>query len=307
LHRLSIAPFVFAVLGIQGENFSKRIELSMIEMRAKVEEAAQSLRPYLKGEQPVGLVLGTGLGTLVEALDHYVEVAYRDIPHHPVCTAPGHQGRMIFGQWAGRFVIALDGRFHLYEGFAPRTISFPIRVLRALGTKTVVISNAAGGLNPDFKAGDLMVIADHINFTGQNPLVGPNQDDWGVRFPDMTEPYNRDLIELAEKTALSEAIKLHKGVYAGVLGPSLETAAETRFLKMAGADAVGMSTITEVITAVHAGMDVLAISAITNVNLPDCYKPAEIEDIIKTAALSGRTLGRLLEKILQQRQGTQGA
>ncbi|MGC9194634.1 MAG: purine-nucleoside phosphorylase [Syntrophobacteraceae bacterium] len=276
----------------------------MTEMRGKVEEAAQSLRPYLKGEQPVGLVLGTGLGTLVEAIEHYVAVPYGDIAHHPVCTAPGHQGRMIFGEWAGRFVIALDGRFHLYEGFSPLMISFPIRVLRALGTKMVVISNAAGGLNPDFKAGDLMVIADHINFTGQNPLVGPNEDDWGVRFPDMTEPYSRNLIELAEKTALSEAIKLHRGVYAGVLGPSLETAAETRFLRMAGADAVGMSTIMEVIAAVHAGMDVLAISAITNVNLPDCYKPAEIEEIITTAGLSGRTLSRLLEKVIQQCEAT---
>lgn len=272
----------------------------MTEMKAKVEEAAESLRPYIRDEQPVGLVLGTGLGTLVEAMEHYVAVPYGDIPHHPVCTAPGHQGRMLLGEWAGRFVIALDGRFHLYEGYTPKTISFPIRVLRTLGTKMVVISNAAGGLNPDFKAGDLMVIADHINFTGQNPLVGANQDDWGVRFPDMTEPYSKNLLELAEKTALSEAIKLHKGVYAGVLGPSLETAAETRFLKMAGADAVGMSTIMEVITAVHAGMDVLAISAITNVNLPDCYRPAEIEDIIRTAALSGPTLSRLLEKVIKQ-------
>lgn len=272
----------------------------MTEIARKVEEAADSLRPHLQGEQPIGLVLGTGLGGVVDAIGKCVAVPYGDIPHHPVCTAPGHQGRMLFGKWAARPVIVLDGRFHLYEGFSPETISFPIRLLRALGTKVVVISNAAGGLNPNFEAGDLMVITDHINFTGQNPLLGVNQDDWGVRFPDMTEPYSKRLVELAEKTALKEAIKLHRGVYAGVLGPSLETAAETRFLRMAGADAVGMSTIMEVITAVHAGMDVLAISAITNVNLPDCYKPAMIEEILQTAAATGLTLGRLFEKVLGQ-------
>lgn len=273
----------------------------MTDIRTKVQEAADSLKPHLKGKEAIGLILGTGLGGIVEAIDRDVAVPYGDIPHHPVCTAPGHQGRMLLGRLAGRSVIALDGRFHLYEGFSPKTISFPIRVLRALGTKMLMISNAAGGLNPNFVDGDLMVIADHINFTGQNPLLGANVDDWGVRFPDMVEPYNRGLIELAEKTALKEGIKLHRGVYAGVLGPSLETGAETRFLKMAGADAVGMSTIMEVITAVHAGMDVLAISAITNVNLPDCYKPAAIEEILKTAAASGRILGRLFEKVIEAR------
>ena len=272
----------------------------MTEIKRKVEEAVDSLRPHLKGEQPIGLILGTGLGGIVEAIDKDVAVPYGDIPHHPVCTAPGHEGRMILGRWAGRSVIALDGRFHLYEGFSPKTISFPIRVLRALGAKMLVISNAAGGLNPHFQDGDLMVIADHINFTGQNPLAGANVDEWGVRFPDMAEPYNRGLIDLTEKTALKEGIKLYRGVYAGVLGPSLETAAETRFLRMAGADAVGMSTIMEVITAVHAGMDVLAISAITNVNLPDCYKPAVLEQILQTAAVSGPTLGRLFEKVIEQ-------
>ena len=272
----------------------------MTEIKRKVGEAAASLRPHLKGEHPIGLVLGTGLGAIAEAIDRDASVPYGDIPHHPVSTAPGHQGRMIFGKWAGKPVIALDGRFHLYEGYCARTIAFPFRVLAALGTKTLLISNAAGGLNPDFHAGDLMVITDHINLTGQNPLVGPNEDDWGLRFPDMIEPYNRGLFELAQKTALEEKIKLRRGVYAGVLGPSLETAAETRFLRMAGADAVGMSTIMEVITAVHAGMDVLAISAITNVNLPDCYKPAMIEEIMETAAVSGRTLGGLFEKIVEQ-------
>jgi purine-nucleoside phosphorylase len=270
----------------------------MIEFKTRVQEAADSIKPLLTNEPAAGLILGTGLGGIVDAIDGAVMVPYRDIPHHPVCTAPGHQGQLVCGRWAGKPVIAMDGRFHLYEGFSAQMISFPIRVLSALGTKTLVISNAAGGLNPNFRAGDLMVITDHINFTGQNPLVGPNVDEWGLRYPDMVEPYSRRLVELAEKTALDEGIVLRRGVYAGVLGPCLETAAETRFLRMSGVDAVGMSTVMEVITAVHAGMEVLAISVITNVNLPDCYKPASLEQIVETASESGKILSRLLEKIL---------
>ncbi len=272
----------------------------MIEFKNRVEEAADSIRPFLSGEPPLALILGTGLGGIVDAIDKAVLIPYREIPHHPVCTAPGHQGQLVCGRWAGRPIVAMDGRFHLYEGYSPRMISFPIRVLRSLGAKRLVLSNAAGGLNPNFQAGDLMVITDHINLTGQNPLVGPNVDEWGLRFPDMVEPYSRRLIGLAEKTALEEGIALRRGVYAGVLGPSLETAAETRFLRMSGADAVGMSTIMEVITAVHAGMEVLAVSVITNVNLPDCYQPGVIEEIIETAASSGKILSRLFEKTLER-------
>jgi len=272
----------------------------MIGFRGKVEEAADSINQYLECEPVAGLILGTGLGGIVDEMEKTAVVPYSAIPHCPVCTAPGHQGRLVFGRWAGKPVIAMDGRFHLYEGYSPQQISFTIRVLRALGTTTLMLSNAAGGLNQNFRAGDLMVITDHINFTGQNPLVGPNIDDWGLRFPDMIEPYSRRLVNLAEETALKEGIALRRGVYAGVLGPCLETAAETRFLKMSGGDAVGMSTIMEVIAAVHAGMEVLAISVITNVNLPDCYKPAVVEQIIETANRSGETLSRLFEKILQK-------
>jgi purine-nucleoside phosphorylase len=272
----------------------------MIGLMGKVEEAADSIKPYLEHEPGVWLILGTGLGGIVEKMRKAVAVPYANIPHYPACSAPGHQGRLVCGMLAGKPVIVMDGRFHLYEGFSPRQISFPIRVLRALGIKTLMISNAAGGLNPNFNSGDLMVITDHMNFTGQNPLVGPNVDEWGLRFPDMVEAYSRRLIELTEKTALKLGVPLRRGVYAGLLGPSLETAAETRFFRMAGADAVGMSTVMEVITAVHAGMDVLAISAITNVNLPDCYKPAAIDTVIATAMESGKTLGMLFEKVLEQ-------
>ena len=274
--------------------------LAMIDFKGKVEEAANSMRPHLGEEPRVGLILGTGLGGIIGKLRDAVVVPYADIPHYPDCTVPSHHGRLVYGMWAGKQVIAMDGRFHLYEGFSPSQISFPVRVLQALGIKILMISNAAGGLNPDFNSGDLMVITDHINFTGQNPLVGPNVADWGLRFPDMVEPYSRRLIELAERAALKLGLVLRKGVYAGVLGPSLETAAETRFLRMSGADAVGMSTIMEVITAVHAGMEVLGVSAITNVNLPDCYKPAVLDQIIETANLSGKVLGVIFEKVLEQ-------
>jgi purine-nucleoside phosphorylase len=272
----------------------------MLEMKGKVEEAAAFIRPHLKGDHPVGLVLGTGLGGIVDEMKKSSAIAYEDIPHYPVSTVESHHGQLICGRWAGKPVIAMQGRFHLYEGYSAKQISFPIRVLRGLGVNTLLISNAAGGLDPNFRAGDLMVITDHINLTGHNPLVGPNVDEMGVRFPDMTQPYSRRLIDLAMQTALAERIRLHCGVYVGLVGPSLETAAETRFLRTIGADAVGMSTIMEVITAVHAGMDVLAASVITNVNLPDCYAPAILEDVIATATKAGKELSRMFQRILEK-------
>lgn len=272
----------------------------MLEFKRRVEEAAAFIRPYLDCTPTVGLILGTGLGGIVEAMDKSVALAYETIPHYPVSTVPSHYGQLVFGRWGGKPVLALQGRFHLYEGYSPLEVSFPIRVLQELGVKLLVLSNAAGGLDPNFQPGDLMLITDHINLTGHNPLVGPNCEEWGARFPDMTEPYSRRLIELAVDTAISERIRLHRGIYAGVLGPSLETAAETRFLRMIGADAVGMSMVMEVITAVHAGLEVLGVSVITNLNLPDCYKPAPLEAIIATASGAAKQLGLLLAKILEQ-------
>ncbi len=270
----------------------------MTGFKEKVEEATAFISPYLDSSPEIGLVLGTGLGGVVEGMDKSESLVYEAIPHFPHSTVESHLGRIVFGTWAKKPVIALQGRFHLYEGYSPAEVSFPIRVLRALGVKILVLSNAAGGLNPHFQAGDLMVLTDHINLTGRSPLAGPNIDEWGVRFPDMTEPYSGRLIELAEETALAERVRLRRGVYAGVLGPNLETAAETRFLRMIGADAVGMSMVMEVITAVHAGLEVLGFSVITNVNLPDCYMPANIEEIIATANRAGKRLGLLLEGIV---------
>ncbi len=263
-----------------------------------VEEATAFIGSRLESRPDIAVVLGTGLGGVADAMEKPVSLPYGTIPHFPVSTVQSHHGCLLCGRWAGKSILALQGRFHLYEGYTPLQISFPIRVLASLGVKTLILSNAAGGLDPRFRPGDLMLVNDHINMTGQNPLVGPNVDKWGPRFPDMTEPYSKRLRDLALETALSERIRLHQGVFAGVLGPNLETAAETRFLRRIGADAVGMSVIMEAITAVHAGLELLGISVISNVNLPDHYVPAPLEQIIATAEAAGPELMRLLAGIL---------
>lgn len=264
----------------------------------QVNEASNHLAARLPVHPRVAVILGTGLGSAAESVSQSSTIAYPEIPHFPVSTAPGHEGRLIGGLWAGRPVLVMQGRFHLYEGYTPLQISFPIRVMARLGIRTLIVSNAAGGLNPNFRAGDFMLVSDHINLTGRNPLAGPNNDEWGPRFPEMTEPYCRGLQQLALDTALSERILLHRGVYAGVPGPSLETAAETRMLRILGADAVGMSLVMENITAVHAGIRVLALSVITNVNLPDHYQPAPVEEIIATANEAAPRLQHLMERVL---------
>ncbi len=265
---------------------------------ANLKEAERFLRSRLQRTPRVAVVFGTGLGEAAEALQIEGDLPYREIPHHPVSTVESHQGRWLWGRWGGRPVVALQGRFHLYEGYNALEISFPIRLLAALGVRTLLLSNAVGGLNPLYQPGDLMLIHDHINFTGHNPLVGPNLEAFGVRFPDMVEPYSRRLRELALEAALEHQIRLHQGVYVGVLGPSLETAAETRMLRQWGADAVGMSTIMEVISAVHAGMEVMAVSAVSNINLPDCYQPATLEQVIANAAKAGPALMKLFSAVI---------
>ncbi|NLI34634.1 MAG: purine-nucleoside phosphorylase [Deltaproteobacteria bacterium] len=271
----------------------------MEDFKNQVREAAAHIGRGLDTQPEIGIILGTGLGGIAEALDETSDFLYETIPYFPVSTVVSHRGRLLCGNLSGKRIIAMQGRFHLYEGYSARQIAFPIRVMRELGVRLLILSNAAGGLNPLFRAGDLMLITDHINLTGHNPLLGPNVDEWGPRFPEMVEPYSRRLQEMAVRTALAEGILLHRGVFAGVLGPNLETAAETRFLRAIGADAVGMSTVTEVITAVHAGIEVLAISAVTNVNLPDCYQPASVEEIIATAESTGPKLVHLFRRILE--------
>ncbi|MHC1711771.1 MAG: purine-nucleoside phosphorylase [Solidesulfovibrio sp.] len=248
-------------------------------------------------ENTVGLVSGTGLGGIAAALTERREMPTGDIPGFPRATAPGHAGKCIVGEIAGRPVALLSGRLHLYEGHSPREAAYGIRLLAGLGVKTLVLTNAAGALDPHFAAGGLMRITDHINLTGKNPLTGPN-DEAGPRFPDMSRAYCPRLGEIADKAALSLGIRLERGVYAGVLGPSLETPAETRMLRILGADAVGMSTVTEVIAARHLAMNVLAVSCLTNVNLPDCMAETTLEEVINTAKRAEGELTRLLAAVI---------
>ncbi len=263
-------------------------------LKRQASETAAFLRARIGAAPETGLLTGTGLGEAVAALQVSAAFDYKDIPHFPVSTVPSHAGRLVFGTIHGRVVMVLQGRFHLYEGYTPAEVTFPIRVMQELGVRRLVATNAAGGLNPAFRPGDIMLIRDHINLTGTNPLVGPNADTWGVRFPDMTSAYDRDLIACAEQAAARAGIRLRQGVYVGLRGPCLETPAETRFLKAIGAEAVGFSTVQEVIAAVHAGMQVLGISIITNVNDPDHPAPATLEEIIAVARRAAPDLEQLL-------------
>ena len=244
------------------------------------------------------MIAGTGLGGLTEKIDVVKRLPYEEIPNFPCSTIEGHQGTLVFGYLADKPVIALEGRFHIYEGYSPEQVTFPIRVMKDLGVETLLISSAAGGLNPHFSPGEIMIVTDHINLTGKNPLIGPNLDEFGPRFPDMSAVYDPELIALARRKALDAGIHLREGIYVGIVGPSLETPAETRFLKMIGADAVGMSTVLEVIAGVHCGLKIVVIVAITNVNLPDCMEESSIEDIIATANRAGKSLAVLWEKIV---------
>lgn len=249
----------------------------------------------------IALILGSGLGYLGEDVENAVKIAYKDIDGFPVATAPGHNGQLILGEWCGRRVAILDGRFHLYEGWQATEIALPIRTLRALGAEHMIVTNAAGGLNAAYKPGEIMLIEDHLNFTGANPLIGPNDDAIGLRFPDMSRAYDPDLLQLTKILLNNNDIAHHAGIYAGVTGPSLETSAERRFYRSAGADAIGMSTVMEVIAAVHAGMRVVGLSAITNVatGAPD-QQPDTIEDVHANARIAAAQLHTALTLLLPQ-------
>jgi purine-nucleoside phosphorylase len=229
------------------------------------------------------IILGSGLGALGREIDVEATVDYREIPGFPLSTVESHAGRLLCGTLGGKPVVAMQGRFHRYEGYSLQQVTFPVRVLRALGAETLVVSNACGGMNPLWSAGDLMLIADHINLLGDNPLIGPNDDRLGPRFPDMSMPYDASLRALAREVALAAGITLREGVYAAVAGPNLETRAEYRMLRTCGADVVGMSTVPEVIVAVHGGMRVLGLSIITDMCLPDALEPASFDKIIGVA------------------------
>lgn len=255
----------------------------MSDLKRQIVEATEAIRRATDATPSIGVVLGTGLGAFTGRMEVSARIPYEDIPHFPTSTVDTHAGELVFGRMAGKDLVALSGRFHYYEGYSMQEVTFPVRVAKALGISTLIVSNASGGMNPNFEAGDLMVITDHINLMGDNPLIGPNDDTIGPRFPDMCEPYSRELIALAESVAIGLGEKLQRGVYVGVPGPCLETRAEYRMMRMIGGDAVGMSTVPEVIVAVHAGLNVLGFSAITDECLPDALQPVNIEKIIGVA------------------------
>lgn len=257
---------------------------------------------YIKGQSSikpeVGIILGSGLGILAEEIENKVVIPYRSIPNFPVSTVEGHKGQLVLGNLSGKPVICMQGRFHYYEGYNIHNVVYPVRVMQKLGVLRLIVTNSAGGINTDFKPGDLMLIEDHINLMGTNPLIGRNYDDFGQRFPDMTKAYDEHLIEIALEAADSLSIKLKKGVYAAMSGPSYETPAEIRYLRVIGADAVGMSTVPEVIAANHGGMKVLGISCITNMAAGILNKPLNHKEVVDTANQVTNQFVKLIKKIV---------
>jgi purine-nucleoside phosphorylase len=266
----------------------------------EIERAADAVRSRFGRTPDVGVILGTGLGGLASRIAVEASIDYAEIPGFPLSTVESHAGRLLCGTLAGKTVVAMQGRFHRYEGYSLAQVTFPVRVLRALGARTLVVSNACGGMHPLWAPGDLMLIADHINLLGDNPLIGPNDERLGPRFPDMSESYDGRLRAIARTVALEHGITLHEGVYVAVPGPNLETRAEYRYLRAIGADVVGMSTVPEVIVAIHGGMRVLGISIITDQCLPDALEPASVEKIIAVASRAEPNLTTLVCGVLER-------
>jgi purine-nucleoside phosphorylase len=265
-----------------------------------VERAAAAVRARFTQTPDVGIILGTGLGALAREIQTTATIDYPSIPGFPKSTVESHAGRLLCGTLGGKTVVAMQGRFHRYEGYSLQQVTFPVRVLKALGVTSLIVSNACGGMNPDWNAGDLMLITDHINMLGDNPLIGANDDRLGPRFPDMSEPYDRGLSELGRAAAGKLGITLREGVYVAVAGPNLETRAEYRMLRAMGADVVGMSTVPEVIVAVHAGLRVLGLSIITDMCIPEELEPASLEKIIATATKAEPNLTTLVRGVLER-------
>jgi purine-nucleoside phosphorylase len=271
-----------------------------MELFDQIQEAKNAIQAKWRGTPRIGIILGTGLGGLAEELEAEAKIDYEDIPHFPRSTVKSHAGRFVCGRLAGKTVVAMEGRFHFYEGYTLQQITLPVRVMKALGCEILIVSNACGGMNPQFDKGDLMVIEDHINLIGDNPLIGKNDDRLGPRFPDMCHAYDRDLIALTQRVAVDERIVCRKGVFVAVSGPNLETRAEYRFLRGIGADTVGMSTVPEVIVGVHCGLRNLGISVITDMCLPDALEPCILEEILATAAAAEKKLRVLVRRTIAE-------
>jgi purine-nucleoside phosphorylase len=270
----------------------------MLEIREQVEAAQKFIASRWTGKPRVGIILGTGLGGFGKEIDVEATIPYADIPHFPRSTVESHAGQLLTGRLSGVSVLAMEGRFHYYEGYSMKEVTFPVRVMKAMGCETLIVSNACGGMNPQYASGDIMVIEDHINLMPDNPLRGINDEKLGPRFPDMCQPYDTHLIELAREVALEQKIPTQKGVYVAVTGPNLETRAEYRFLRAIGSDVVGMSTVPEVIVAIHSGMKVLGLSVITDMCLPDHLEPAELSKILAIAAQAEPKLRAIVKGVL---------
>ncbi len=263
-----------------------------------IQEAAQAIRKQWPGQPRAGIILGTGLGGLEADIDKEAVIPYRELPHFLESTVPTHTGQLLCGTLSGVPIVAMEGRFHAYEGYSLQKITFPVRVMKELGCTFLIASNACGGLNPQYNKGDLMLIEDHINLLGDNPLIGKNDDRLGPRFPDMCHAYDRELLRIAQRIGLEEQIVCHKGVYVAVTGPNLETRAEYRFLRLLGADVVGMSTVPEVIVAVHAGMRAFGVSVITDMCLPDALHPVSLSEIVAVAKQAEGPLRKLIRRLV---------
>jgi purine-nucleoside phosphorylase len=272
----------------------------LLDLPVKIDAAVKAICERHSGTPRVGIILGTGLGGLAAQIESSTSIPYSEIPQFPVSTVESHAGQLVCGRLRGIEIVAMEGRFHYYEGYSMQEVTFPVRVMRALGVEILIVTNAAGGMNPQFELADVVLIEDHINLMGDNPLRGRNDDRLGPRFPDMASPYDRTLINLAQKSALELAIPCHKGVFVAVTGPNLETRAEYRMLRMLGADVVGMSTVPEVIVAVHGGLRVLGFSIVTDICLPDALEPVNIRQIIEVAGRGGERLTKLIGRILEQ-------
>ncbi len=269
-----------------------------LHARERIEACAQAVRRRFPRSVDAAIILGTGLGALADEIAVEEAIDYRDLPNFPLSTVESHSGRLLCGTLGGKTVVAMQGRFHRYEGYTLQQVTFPVRVLRALGASTLVVSNACGGMHPLWEAGDLMLIADHLNLLGDNPLIGPNDEALGPRFPDMSEPYDAAVRQLAREVAVANGIVLREGVYVAVQGPNLETRAEYRFLRGLGADVVGMSTVPEVIVARHGGMRVLGLSIITDLCLPDALEPASLAQILSVARTAEPKLTAVVQGVI---------
>jgi purine-nucleoside phosphorylase len=277
----------------------------MLDLYDQIQEAVETIRGQWPGQPHAGIILGTGLGSLVEKIQIEASIDYDAIPNFPRSTAESHRGRLVCGRLGGLPVMAMEGRFHMYEGYSLKQITLPVRVMRAMGAELLVLSNACGGLNPYYRNGDVMLIDDQINLMGDNPLIGINDDRLGPRFPDMSQPYDQGLIERAMEVARRENMHVHRGVFVAVSGPNLETRAEYRFLRYIGADVVGMSTVPETIVAVHCGLRTIGFSVITDMCFPDSLEPADVNEIIQVAKDAEPKLTSLVSGVLALEQPAQ--